>query len=157
MQNEAVQQIVDYLDIVTRVDRTIYLRCRQAHDLEALAKGLASLLPGKVHAFLHGGNSLLPQEEDQIVEPLLQGETVLFVYPGDTVHPLRLARQWDQFRIKPAPGMSQPGLLTVVQVFDNAESIPYEGSTRWIFEEEVESIEEMGKSLYSEIVRLGSL
>jgi hypothetical protein len=156
VQNESVQQIADYLDIVTRVDRTIYLRCRQAHDLESLARGLASLLPGRVHIFLHSEISLLPEEEDRMLEPLLQGETVLFLYVGDIANPLRFARQWDGFRFNPSPVSDRPGLLAVVQVFDNEEPVPYEGSTRWIFEEEVESIEAMGKDLYIEIVRLGN-
>ena len=155
MQNESVQQIADYLEIVTQIDRTIYLRCRQSGDLESLARGLASLLPGSVHIFLHSENSLLPEEEDRMLEPLLQGEAVLFLYPGDMVIPLRFARQWDCFRFNPSPGRDKPGLLVVVQVFDSEEPVPYEGSTRWIFEGEVESIEVMGKDLYLEIVRLG--
>jgi hypothetical protein len=154
VQNEAVQAFADYLEIVAPLDRTIYLRCRQAADREALAKGLASLLPGKVCIFLHPGNSLLPEAEDRMLERLLQGESVLFIYPGDNEHPLRFAGQWDRFQFTPTAGIDKPGLLAVIQIFDDEEPVPYEGSTRWIFEEEVESLEAMGKNLFLEINRL---
>jgi hypothetical protein len=154
MQNLTVQKLVEYLDIVTQVDRTIYFRCRKAEDLEALAKGVASLLPGNTRIFLHSGNPLLPEEEDQMAEFLQAGETVLFMYPGDTRFPLEFAQGWDSFQFMPASDMKKTGFLAVVQVLDDEEPIPYEGSTRWIYEEEVEAIEEMGKKLYREVTRI---
>lgn len=154
MQNLTVQKLAEYLDIVTQMDRTIYFRCRQAEDLEALAKGLASLLPGNSRIFLHSGNPLLPEEEDKMAESLQAGETVLFVYPGDTRFPLEFAREWDSLQNMPTTDMKKPGLLAVVQVLDDEEPIPYEGSTRWIYEEEVEAIEAMGKNLDREVTRI---
>lgn len=154
MQNLTVQKLAEYLDIVTQVDRTIYFRCRAAEDLEALAKGLASLLPGDTHIFLHSGKPLLPEEEDQMVESLQAGDAVLFMYPGDTRFPLEFAREWDSFQIMPTTDMKKPGFLAVVQVLDDEEPIPYEGSTRWIYEEEVEAIEAMGKNLDREVTRI---
>jgi hypothetical protein len=156
MQNLTVQKLAEYLDIVTGVDRTIYFRCRKAEDLEALAKGLTSLLPGNSRIYLHSGNPLLPGEEDQMAESLQAGETVLFMYPGDTRFPLEFAQQWDSFQIMPTTEMKKPGFLAVVQVLDDEEPIPYEGSTRWIYEEEVEAIETIGKNLDVEFIRIGT-
>ena len=156
MQNQTVQKLVEYLDIVIQVDRTIYFRCRKSEDLEALAKGLASLLPGNTCIYLHSGNPLLPEEEDQMAESLQAGETVLFMYPGDTRFPLEFAREWDGFQFMPTSDMEKPGFLAVVQVLDDEEPIPYEGSTRWIYEEEVEAIEKIGKNLDGEVTRIGA-
>ncbi len=155
MQNQTVQKLVEYLDIVIQVDRTIYFRCRKAVDLEALAKGLASILPGSTSIFLHSGNPLLPGEEDQMAALLQAGETVLFMYPGDTRFPVEFAREWDGFQFMPTSDMEKPGFLAVVQVLDDEEPIPYEGSTRWVYEEEVEAIEAVGKNLAGEITRIG--
>jgi hypothetical protein len=156
MQNQTVQQLTEYLDIVTRMDRTIYFRCRKAEDLEALAKGLASLLPGNTRIFLHSGNPLLPEEEDQMAESLQAGDTVLFMFPGDTRFTLEFAREWDGFQFMPTTDMKKPGFLAVVQVLDDEEPILYEGSTRWIYEEEVEAIETIGKNLDGEVIRIGA-
>jgi hypothetical protein len=155
MQNQTVQQLAEYLDIVTQVDRTIYFRCRKAEDLEALAKGLASILPGNTRIYLHSGNALLPEEEDQMAESLQAGETVLFIFPGDTRFPLEFAQEWDGLQIMPTTDMKKPGFLAVVQVLDDEEPIPYKGSTRWIYEEEVEAIETMGKNLDGDVIRMG--
>lgn len=154
MQNQTVQKLVEYLDIVVQVDRTIYFRCKKSEDLEALAKGLASLLPGNTSVFLHSGNPLLPDEEDQMAELLQAGKTVLFMYPGDTRFPLEFAQEWDGFQFIPSTDMQKPGFLAVVQVLDDEEPIPYEGSTRWIYEEEVEAIEVMGKNLDIEVTHI---
>ena len=156
MQNQTVQQLTEYLDIVTQVDRTIYFRCRKAEDLEALAKGLASLLPGNTRIYLHSGNPLLPEEEDQMAESLQAGDTVLFIYPGDTRFTLEFAREWDGFQFMPTTDMKKTGFLAVVQVLDDEEPILYEGSTRWIYEEEVEAIETIGKNLDGEVIRIGA-
>ena len=155
MQNQTVQKLIEYLDIVIQVDRTIYFRCRKAEDLEALAKGLASILPGSTSIFLHSGKPLLPGEEDQMAALLQAGETVLFMYPGDTRFPLEFAQEWNGFQFMPIMNSGKPGFLVVVQVLDNEEPIPYEGSTRWIYEEEVEAIEAVGKNLAGEITRIG--
>jgi hypothetical protein len=154
MHNQTVLQLAEYLDIVTQVDRTIYFRCRKAENLESLAKGLASMLPGKTHIYLHSGNSLLPGEEDRMVERLQAGETVLFIYPGDTRFPLEFAREWDGFQFMPTTDMKKPGFLVVGQVLDDEEPIPYEGSIRWIYEKEVEALETIGKNLDSKVTRL---
>ncbi|MGD2087215.1 MAG: hypothetical protein PVH61_13610 [Candidatus Aminicenantes bacterium] len=154
MHNQTVQKLAEYLEIVTQVDRTIYFRCRKAEDLEALAKGLASLLLGNSHIFLHSGNPLLPEEEDQMAKLLQAGETVLFMYPGDTRFPLEFAREWDSLQNMPTTDMKKPGFLAVVQVLDDEEPIPYEGSTRWIYEEEVEAIEAIGKNVHREVTRI---
>ena len=154
MNNQTVQKLAEYLDIVTQVDRTIYFRCRKAEELEALAKGLASLFPENAQIFLHSGKPLLPEEEDQMAESLQAGETVLFIYPGDTRFTLEFAREWDSLQNMPTKDMKKPGFLAVVQVFDDEEPIPYEGSTRWIYEEEVEAIEEMGKNVHREVIRI---
>jgi hypothetical protein len=151
MNNQTVQKLAEYLEIVTQVDRTIYFRCRKAEDLEALAKGLASLFPGNAQIFLHSGNPLLPEEEDQMAESLQAGETVLFIYPGDTRFPLEFAQEWDSLQNMPTKDMKKPGFLAVVQVLDDEEPIPYEGSTRWIYEEEVEAIEAIGKNVHREV------
>jgi len=55
----------------------------------------------------------------------------------------------------PTMDREKPGFLAVVQVLDDEEPIPYEGSTRWIYEEEVEAIEAVGKNLAGEITRIG--
>lgn len=154
MQNQTVLQLAEYLDIVTQVDRTIYFRCRKAGDLEALAKGLASMLPGKTCIYLHSGNPLLPGEEDRMAERLQAGETVLFMYPGDTRFPLEFAREWDGVQFMPTMDMKKPGFLAVVQVLDDEEPIPYEGSIRWIYEKEVEALETIGKNLDNEVTRI---
>ena len=156
MHNQTVQQLTQYLDIVTQVDRTIYFRCRKAEDLEALAKGLASMLPGNINIFIHSGTPLLPEEEDQMAESLQAGNTVIFIYPGDTRFPLQFAQEWNSFQFMPVTGMEKPGFLAVVQVLDDEEPIPYEGSTRWIFEKETEAIEAMGKNLNREVTRIGT-
>jgi len=153
-ENHDLRQLSDYLDIVAQVDRTIYIRIRKAADLQALARGLAAMLPGTVHSFLHTGKSLLPAEEDRMVEPLLSGATVLLIYPGETASPLQFAQEWDSFQFNPTPEIKKPGLLAVVQVLDKEEPLPYEGSTRWIFEQEVNAIEKMGKGLNLEIIQL---
>lgn len=154
MDNKTVQKLAEYLDIVTQVDRTIYFRCRKAEDLEALAKGLASLFHGNTQIFLHSGNPLLPEEEDQMAEALQAGDTVLFIYPGDTRFPLEFAREWDSLKNMPTTDTKKPGFLVVAQVLDDEEPIPYEGSTRWIYEEEVEAIEAMGKNVHREVTRI---
>jgi hypothetical protein len=154
MENQMVEQLGQYLDIVTQVDRTIYFRCRKAEDLEALAKGVASLLPGDTCIFLHSGNPLLPEEEDQMAESLQEGNTILFVYPGVTRFPLEFAQEWDSFQFVPSAEKKKPGFLAVLQVFDDEEPIPYEGSTRWIYEKETEAIEAVGRNLEGEIIRI---
>jgi len=154
MENQDLRQLADYLEIVAQVDRTIYFRCQKATDLPSLTKGLASLLPGTVRAFLHTGKPLQPDEEDQMVDSLLLGETVLFVYPGETGFPLKFAQEWDSFQFTPTQETQKPGLLAIVQIFDNEEPIPYEGSTRWIFENEVKTIEKMGRNLELDIFQI---
>lgn len=156
MQKQAVQQLIQYLEIVIQVDRAVYLRCRKAENLTALARGLASLFPGKVQIFTHSGTPLLAEEEDQMVEFLLAGDTVLFLYPGETEFPLRFAQKWESFQLMPKPGKIKPGFLAVVQVLDDEEPIPYEGSTRWIYEKEVEDIEAIGKNLDGAITEIGT-
>ena len=154
MQNQDLRQLADYLDIVAQVDRTIYFRCRTVTDIHALAKGLATMLPGTVRTFIHRGHPLQPDEEDRMVDPLMAGETVLLIYPGETASPLQFAQEWDSFQFNPTPTIEKPGFLAIVQIFDNEEPIPYEGSTRWIFEEEVKSIEKIGKDLNLDIIQI---
>lgn len=156
MKNQTVQVLADYIDIVTGIDRTIYIRCRKAADTEALAKGLALLLTGNTRIYLHQGTPILPGELEQITGLLLTGETVLFMYPGDTRFPVRMALAWDGLRPALGSGGEKPGFLAVVQVLDDEDPIPYEGATRWIYDEEVAAIETMGKKSGEEVIRIGA-
>lgn len=154
--NVLLEQLRNYLDIIFQVDRSIYIRCHQTSDPAALARGLASLLNvnGEVHIFQYEGNPLPQQQEEQILAPLMTGITVVFVYSGDNEVPLHLIQKWESIRSNLSERIEKQGFLSILQVFDDEDPIPFEGSTRWFFEEEVEAIEKKGKEIDIKITQL---
>ena len=158
------------LSYTVRLDRAVYLGASRAGQIEALAKGVASLLPIPVHVFQLESDLLHPGDGSKLVDPLMKGETVLFVRVGASRVPARLTDGWTEYldhpmgthytvvrhlELKPTASIPHPGFLAVLHVSPGEGQRARKAHVRWIHDEEVSRLEERGARTKLRVARLG--
>src|SRR3989442_14529809 len=81
-------ELHDYLKFLDLYPRNVYIRCTTSTDSNALVRGIAQkideLSPCNIHIFRFEGTYLRKGEGDQLVNPLMADERVVFLFVNDS-------------------------------------------------------------------------
>jgi FRG domain-containing protein len=151
----------------------LVLRADAASDVDALARGVAALMPQPVQLVRLKGEHLRPGEGARITEPLLRGEPLVVAAVGALELPARLAHVWTDYcehsrhmfatvaRHLVLEPLSQPvpeGLGPLVIVHVGAEPALYRDNRAhlvWLDAQEVAELDRRGATFACPGIELG--
>ncbi len=148
-------------------EKTTYIRCVAARDAEAVALGVAKLLPSPVRCFRIDSENLSAGEAGQVANSLHAGNSVVALFVGPSELARELNDQWADcssypdgstyvFRNFVLRGVDKPGFLATVHVVESRDFISHHGAIFRATPEEVATLELLGTPSLTAITRLGT-
>ena len=137
-------------------DKSIFLQCDAADDVESLVRGVARFVPSPARCFVFHSDDVMSADAPTIVAPLLAGGSV--VLAGADNHELlgMLHNQWLECA-EAADGttfvygnfvfeaVSTPGFLAVVHIGDTGGYLPYYPPICRVPPQEIAALQDLGR------------
>jgi hypothetical protein len=161
------QRLVQTLAMTLGVnEKTIYIRCKSANDLEGLIQGVGKLLPGPVFGFLFESDEVSLEEANQVLAPLHTGCSVIIGFVGPSDLASEINNNWSQCSEFPDNSTfvygnfvmeagETPGFLATIHVFDQSEFLNQRGQVFQANDEEIRQLELGGRPSTINIRRIG--